>query len=544
MTSLDEAERKRALRRGAEDLRRAPADASTSPRRASSSARRRASTNVDAGAAAAAAAVVARHDRRAPLMAAYLARRLAFAVLLVFAVSSASLVLTRLAPGDFADRTARADRRIAKRPSARARATASNRSIGAQYVDWLCEGGALRLRPLAGLRPAGAGARSPSARPTRAILALTALRARHARRPAARHRHRPRAAACSRGAVRAASVLLLSMPPLLTSLFLVFVAARTGWLPIGGMRSADAVRRASPISLHHMVVPVLALALPLSAMFERLQSQAMGEAIGQPFVLATLARGVPPAAHRLARRAQGGAAPDRVGLRPGRRHAAQRIVRRRDHHDVAGPRPADARRAARARRLSGRRLRGRRLGVSRRRHAPVGRRAGARRSARQRNERPARLRGRRPDARRGSRWPRSSRRAIAPHDPTTRFAGLLNAPPTAFTLRDERGAVAAPFIYPWTRVSQLEQRYEEDRSRPVPLAWFADGRLVRSTDDARAPLLLLGADSYGRDVFSRLLFGARTLARPGARRGARRDAPRRAARRASPATPAARSTMC
>jgi peptide/nickel transport system permease protein len=32
---------------------------------------------------------------------------------------------------------------------------------------------------------------------------------------------------------------------------------------------------------------------------------------------------------------------------------------------------------------------------------------------------------------------------------------------------------------------------------------------VHSSDDARAPLLLLGADSFGRDVFSRLLYGAR-----------------------------------
>jgi peptide/nickel transport system permease protein len=43
----------------------------------------------------------------------------------------------------------------------------------------------------------------------------------------------------------------------------------------------------------------------------------------------------------------------------------------------------------------------------------------------------------------------------------------------------------------------------------VPLEWFAGGRLVRSSDDGRAPLLLLGADSFGRDVFSRLLYGAR-----------------------------------
>jgi peptide/nickel transport system permease protein len=41
----------------------------------------------------------------------------------------------------------------------------------------------------------------------------------------------------------------------------------------------------------------------------------------------------------------------------------------------------------------------------------------------------------------------------------------------------------------------------------VRLAWFADRRLVTSSGDA--PLLLLGADALGRDVFSRLLHGAR-----------------------------------
>jgi ABC-type dipeptide/oligopeptide/nickel transport system permease component len=44
-----------------------------------------------------------------------------------------------------------------------------------------------------------------------------------------------------------------------------------------------------------MIVPVAALALPLVAMFERLQSQAISETIGQPYVLATLSRGVPTA---------------------------------------------------------------------------------------------------------------------------------------------------------------------------------------------------------------------------------------------------------
>jgi peptide/nickel transport system permease protein len=84
------------------------------------------------------------------------------------------------------------------------------------------------------------------------------------------------------------------MPPLLTSLFLVFVAGRTGWLPMAGMRSSDAPSSGLTLDLlRHLVVPAAALALPLAAMFERLQAQAMSEVVGEPFVLATLARGVP-----------------------------------------------------------------------------------------------------------------------------------------------------------------------------------------------------------------------------------------------------------
>src|SRR4029453_2885355 len=92
------------------------------------------------------------------------------------------------------------------------------------------------------------------------------------------------------GTVRAVSVLLLSMPPLLTSLFLVFLAARTGWFPIGGMRSIDATSGggAALDLLRHMGGPVRALAMPLTAMFERLQAQAISEVVDQPYVLATL----------------------------------------------------------------------------------------------------------------------------------------------------------------------------------------------------------------------------------------------------------------
>jgi peptide/nickel transport system permease protein len=98
---------------------------------------------------------------------------------------------------------------------------------------------------------------------------------------------------------------------------------------------------------------------------------------------------------------------------------------------------------------------------------------------------------------------------VAPNAVDAHFAGLLNAPPTVVRVAGEDHAWHAPFIYRWRLVNQLEQQYQEDRSARVPLAWFSRGRLVGSWDES-APLLLLGADSYGRDVFTRLVFGART----------------------------------
>ena len=69
---------------------------------------------------------------------------------------------------------------------------------------------------------------------------LHCARAGHPRRAAARRRHGQRAPCHGPGRSSPRSrIVALSLPPLLTSLALVFVAARTGWLPIGGMTTAD-----------------------------------------------------------------------------------------------------------------------------------------------------------------------------------------------------------------------------------------------------------------------------------------------------------------
>lgn len=98
---------------------------------------------------------------------------------------------------------------------------------------------------------------------------------------------------------------------------------------------------------------------------------------------------------------------------------------------------------------------------------------------------------------------------VAPNRPSQTFSTLLNAPPTTVYVHDGDGAFRAPFIYPWKRLSQLEQTYEEDRERPVPVHWAAAGFLLQSADPQAAPLLILGTDAFGRDVFSRTLFGGR-----------------------------------
>jgi peptide/nickel transport system permease protein len=93
---------------------------------------------------------------------------------------------------------------------------------------------------------------------------------------------------------------------------------------------------------------------------------------------------------------------------------------------------------------------------------------------------------------------------LAPNPPDRQFNTYFYAPPTRVHLF---GGGAGAYFYPLRIVSRLERRFEEVRDRPVRIEWFK-GRLVTSAEQGE-PLLLLGADSYGRDIFARLLYGSR-----------------------------------
>lgn len=225
----------------------------------------------------------------------YLARRAVFAAALVAVASSAALLLTRLAPGDFASEllgTGAGAETVARE---RAR-YGLDKSFAAQYAEWA--GRALRLdfgTSLRYRRPVSELLRQRGA--NTALLALVALGLASLLGLPAGILTGSRRSGPLRAALRTVSLVLLSLPSLLTSLLLVLLAARTGWLPIGGMTSADAADLGSGARLAdaiwHLVVPAVALALPLAAMIERVQSQAMAEAIDRPYILAALARGVP-----------------------------------------------------------------------------------------------------------------------------------------------------------------------------------------------------------------------------------------------------------
>ena len=223
----------------------------------------------------------------------FLLRRAAFAVLLVVVVSSAAVLLTLLAPGDFTTESAFGENvaMVQKRRTE----LGFDRPVLTQYLAWMSRAlrfdfgdSLLYMRPvsdLLGERALNTGVLASAALVAASLFGIplgiyTGIRQR----------------GIGVAVVRGMSLMFLSMPPLIASLAMVMIAARTGLLPAGGMVSSGAgdlswARWLADVA-RHVPLPAVALSLPLAALLERLQSQAMQRAISEPFVRAAEARGL------------------------------------------------------------------------------------------------------------------------------------------------------------------------------------------------------------------------------------------------------------
>jgi ABC-type dipeptide/oligopeptide/nickel transport system permease component len=206
----------------------------------------------------------------------FLLRRGLAALILVFAVTSGALLLAQLAPGDYTAAIGRSPEEIA---AERAR-LGLDRPVLEQYTRWLRRTLTLDLgesfqyqRPVTEL--VGGAARNTAILASCALIVATLLGIPWGVTTGTR-------TGLTAAVLRGLSLVVLSVPPLISSLVMLTIAARTGWLPVSGMGG-----------ISHLVVPTLALALPVAALLERLQSKAMTESMQRPSTAAARARGIP-----------------------------------------------------------------------------------------------------------------------------------------------------------------------------------------------------------------------------------------------------------
>ena len=111
---------------------------------------------------------------------------------------------------------------------------------------------------------------------------------------------------------------------------------------------------------------------------------------------------------------------------------------------------------------------------------------------------------------------------LAPYDLHSRHSHVIHAPPQAVHLFHE-GEYVGPFVYPLRyhlNLDTLQREYHEERDRVLPLRFFCrgdtyhfwgwiEGDFHLVCPPREGTLFLLGSDRLGRDVLSRIIYGAR-----------------------------------
>ncbi|MCI0336988.1 MAG: ABC transporter permease [Acidobacteria bacterium] len=110
---------------------------------------------------------------------------------------------------------------------------------------------------------------------------------------------------------------------------------------------------------------------------------------------------------------------------------------------------------------------------------------------------------------------------MTPYDPTTQNRELYLAPPSSLHFTDTEGFRHwVPFVYALQLVDRERMLYVEERSVIYPIRFLVPGEPYRLFGlfpcrthlfgvDGPARIFILGSDGLGRDVFSRIVHGAR-----------------------------------